>query len=1270
MKATRHLFTLASVVLVALMALAGCAQDVGDLNRVQPNYVKKSDFQGEWYIRQTVVDVPPNVAFAFVGYQLDMEKIRWEITEDYLLAYRSYELVPGANPDAQAEGIGKTKSPAQSDDGFDSVEPDAYKDAPIAAYRILSHFDIQRQYNPATGEQTNVIVENMSDRPWNEREYMRVDWGRNVITNYTGDLTGGIGYDNVEYVQEIMGGEYAFRMEDADGNPVITDPTLVKEEERQQVHYIDWGSRIRVPPPLVNYGGRAYPACYFFSGQLDCTAGEVVVRTSILRAPEKQTYEPRVYDDNDMQKFGFFRTERVSYDDRRGRTDSGEIKLANLHNIWETAYYDNGELMPVQQRQPKPVVYALSPGFPKALVPAAEEVARGWAKALTRAVAAAKGVSFDQIFKEFPYEDANGNYLNEGLFRLDYNEDGHARIGDLRYNFIAWVDQPQFSSPLGYGPSSADPETGEIISAEAFVYGAAVDTYAQYAQDIVDLLNGDLDIDEFTSGEHVKEYIANNRQKVDPRQRLAKLGRLDVLDRPLDHFVEESLGARNLAKIEAIRQFGLEEVRETRSQKLARIKGTPFEAMLMDKEIRNDLVAQGLIDPNTEDVDQSLLDLAEPLTLGLDKMLGDYQTRIEWASRNNIWLAEFSDPSILGLARQLKDSGLDREAQYQWLRSTIFRAVSEHEVGHTLGLRHNFQGSYDAINYFPEYWELRKENLVVPNSLDDTFRMAELTPNQINGQMREYQYSSIMDYGAAFNSDVHGLGRYDEAAILFGYANHVEVFTNPGRQFRERYTERYSDGSPRFENRGSPAYDSLLDNTHYSQAVYMLGDGDFDQGILALQQRTVMPWETVRTLQEQDDPNRPLEVPYMFCSDEWVGVIGSCHRWDEGADPFEQVLNVKESWYEYYWLNNFRRDRYGWTSSSVLSRSYSRYFSFLPNVYQHWLFGVIFGTLDDNIMYNYSTIATYEGLNFLMEVLAMPSYGSYKYDPDTNSYQLYTTREDPDADFYVARGDGRYHYSRYDFGRGYYYHRYPQEAGHFWDWIAALLAITDDRATVLGVETQSDFSTYIIPYFLVFDQDMTRVFNGIITEDFRAFAPRIQVMQSGEQTFAFRPGVDYLGLYDDNDPFITTAPILEPQSNFTKQFYALLYGMAFFTSNFSMDFPDQHKIFRLGSGESLTPADGFEVVEFQDTVRGHVYAALRDIDGPPSAAVQEIETCNRLRAEADDLWAQAADARSNGDNSAADQLESDARQKEAELDQKIEWLNISRGLYDIYGRNI
>ena len=42
-------------------------------------------------------------------------------------------------------------------------------------------------------------------------------------------------------------------------------------------------------------------------------------------------------------------------------------------------------------------------------------------------------------------------------------------------------------------------------------------------------------------------------------------------------------------------------------------------------------------------------------------------------------------------------------------------------------------------------------------------------------KLSEYAYASVMDYGARFNSDVHGLGKYDTAAIRFGYGQLIDL---------------------------------------------------------------------------------------------------------------------------------------------------------------------------------------------------------------------------------------------------------------------------------------------------------------------------------------------------------------------------------------------------------------------------------------------------------------------------------------------------------------
>src|SRR5581483_6706570 len=150
----------------ALAALVlGCA-GAADIDRTQPDKVDKSFLLNAdgtpktFYYRETFIGVPPTSGWTFEGTMGELDKIRFEITEKLLIGHRAYDYAPGSqNP--ITGGVNNT-------------------DTPVVVYAITSHFDVKREYNAGTGEQTNVISENTTDRPWFERQFMRVDWSKNL----------------------------------------------------------------------------------------------------------------------------------------------------------------------------------------------------------------------------------------------------------------------------------------------------------------------------------------------------------------------------------------------------------------------------------------------------------------------------------------------------------------------------------------------------------------------------------------------------------------------------------------------------------------------------------------------------------------------------------------------------------------------------------------------------------------------------------------------------------------------------------------------------------------------------------------------------------------------------------------------------------------------------------------------------------------------------------------------------------------------------------
>ena len=122
------------------LAALGCTQGGPTVDRVQPNLIDKEIFQGEWWVAQTAIDVDPDsngptwpgdMGTADLGVDKNsgrtLGRIRWVIDEKFLFAYRSFELVDGANDDGAA--------------------PD-YRGQPLAAFEIQAHVHDQIAQQP------------------------------------------------------------------------------------------------------------------------------------------------------------------------------------------------------------------------------------------------------------------------------------------------------------------------------------------------------------------------------------------------------------------------------------------------------------------------------------------------------------------------------------------------------------------------------------------------------------------------------------------------------------------------------------------------------------------------------------------------------------------------------------------------------------------------------------------------------------------------------------------------------------------------------------------------------------------------------------------------------------------------------------------------------------------------------------------------------------------------------------------------------------------
>ncbi|MFB6265057.1 MAG: zinc-dependent metalloprotease, partial [Bradymonadaceae bacterium] len=781
------------------------------------------------------------------------------------------------------------------------------------------------------------------------------------------------------YSQANQGGPDAFYDEHGD----------VDDDSSSELSYFDFTVKVSANPCFsrerqaqgstgVCSRGQRFPGRVSHPGQ-----AEVEIRSSFSRIKHgRRDYQPVYYGDEKMTKFGFFRTNRPVYDKRKGFTDEGAIRLANRFDIWKNDFKrtEDGSFeedaaghripVPMPERKPKPVVYHLSPDFPDSLMPSAQKIESDYNKAFKRVVAAAKyGVDdpskVDQkmfyvcqnpVPKDAP-EACDPRPLDKRVGSDGTYEPYRARPGDLRRNFIYLVREPAAGGLLGFGPSFADPETGEIISGTAYVYGAAVNRKADEAVNVVKLLNDDLSREAAYEGEDIENYIRNHlKQGIDPRANMGKEMFSKLKNIGLDQLDEALLDKGQRQRLRQLRQSNWKERLKVpsnfQSKQYEELQKHGFDQLVLNDELIWGM-SGGQVPPNRQKVSakkvRKLLKKQNPFKPS--SILHSEQQPWKQYARQNMYHEDFMFGAVFGLAKEYDKKNVDYQKVYNEIRNEVFRGVMVHELGHTVGLRHNFAGSYDSVNYHDEYWNMRKQNFGIPNSLAGFWEKSNMTEKQRKGEMPKYMYSSIMDYHSRFNGDMAGLGKYDVAALRFAYttgtysnvkasnrdpiptkAGYVEVFKDVPKSVN--LPQYQSPRKPRqimysYDDRYAP-WEHPLTDYHYTSLVKMLG------GVENLDDRELMRYSKLRKKQKNNVEGRPVEVQYMMCSDEYAGFSVDCNPWDLGAGPFEITKWAVRKYEDYYPFTHFRRDRLDFGINSAL-RSSSRVFRQFPNIYQRWI---------------------------------------------------------------------------------------------------------------------------------------------------------------------------------------------------------------------------------------------------------------------------------------------------------------------------------------------
>ncbi|MFH0901795.1 MAG: hypothetical protein V2A73_14290 [Pseudomonadota bacterium] len=1179
--------------LAAVLLAGGCAQERPAIDRVQPNALDKELFQGEWHYGRTVVGIEASESTTFIGENTfrGIERIRWDVQEKWLYARRSYELIKDGEREVAADG---------------TIDGAPFMGAMVATYRIESHFDIKRAYNSATGEEYNVIEENTTDRPWYKRSHLRVDWSKNYASNFD-YMVDDVAQDPIAYyVQDHVRDDGT-----VDPDYPIFDPGVFDKNNAMVVRpYTDVTNVVISQPGMVDTPWGSYPLCWFTGHETaDCAATPVKIRHSFLRVDPDHQYEPTRMAGPSTDYFGIFRVDRLKFNPEQGVNQRDRVAYSQLHNLWKQWRDSNGNVIPPKQREVRPMLY-YAIGWSDELMPTVRSVEEAWNKVFQYAVAAAREeASYDGpvfVICHSPVTEEDNPLCGEKGFTV--------RLGDLRYSAAAYV--PEYYDGfrlLGYGPSSVDPLTGEVLQATAHLYMWNESSVHGVIENI-QLLNGDMKPTDFIDGVDLTPWAeeAEKSQRNKPvysQEQIASIVRAQnfdwvknlgqiIPDGGLQSFKGMSLHQLMKDAAPVLHDRGaFNGTYDDSYARLGSLRDTYIENLLLNDEIK---MAAG-IDPVTpvSSFTEEMLRDASVARVGPVQALATIQRiKDDIAKRGNLDVADTLDDGYWGLAQQYK--GIPVEEIRAEIQNDVFHAVLSHELGHTLSLHHNFGATEDAVNYFDKYWEIRSAAAAEDKGKVGPRWQDPITDYELENRLFKYGYSSIMDYSRlALDFEP---GKYDRAAVTFAYADKIEVYKEIGSVDPEIF-EQWSqyDGNVSYlgdEVEVSPGKKIPRPYSyHYTNWWNDMGSKLYDDANRKLVDvSTVTDWTT--GIADVPGEGQFYRVPYIYCSPFESDIGNGCITRDYGADEYERTLFHVQGANTWYVTRAFTRYRVGASPYNYIMRNFERLYGrfkgyndvynlqvgFTKALYAQWPEAVDEFLQDSTTGWAGYVLAEQNLLNHLLQTIAMPDVSGFQLHTDPGGQEIYDETMFRFKDnVYTNIVNARYFTTDWRSSEGedcgMYFYECLHHFGFYLDKIMAMFTLTDVSTNFVARDASEDIRQFRISFWDDYSTVINDFFGGILSEDYYDFAPR----RGSDGTIRFP------NYADPSQPMPEGTPI-SPATGFTVQLYTAVVGMALLQNNFDKSFLDSSRMWLAGSMAEADNSLGY--VEFKYPTNGWTYRAL------------------------------------------------------------------------------
>ncbi len=1142
------------------LGMAGCATERDPINRTQAGIVDKTFFLGpnlqdyrddpEFRTKSFNIDSAVNTSnySGTIGGASAVDRARWEVTEDWLFARRSYQESPGADNRAlprKEVSPGVWEFPAKANGTI------------IAAYHIESHFDVRRDYNSQTGEENNVIVENTSDRPWYERAQMRVDWSQNHAESTSGADTSWVFGEG----SQVTAIQYATTNERDDDRPHFD----------AAAGYFDVTNKYQLKPDILpEFGMYECVITGFFGGTSsgDCSPTEVKLRSSYVKLTGNEDFEPFEESIASRDIVGNWGNAGSNYnreyggapitawDPQYGFTDAKTKTFFAIHNIWEKSHQavacaSNADAdadgtadacandvtgyglskgsqcdiqigkctLPIRDRSVKTIGYWLNADVPLDLLDQVgadgkvtvggpiEEMTITWNQLLKVAVATRREVECRRTkdgdrdtcraqFFAAPGPDGKDMvaYGGWGIDRtLDLAVDkgrptfttchnpvrsydpsscgtvGEViRLGDVRKNYTIYWPYASRAPYGGVASIGGDPLTGEMVGATATIMGRSATAAAAQQRDIIQLALGDVKVEELILGGQAQRYAD-----------LVKSGKVDTSapKTPVDIAAAvKNIDHENVKAVVSQSNSGLDGLSaEARQLKRAVLRSQ--DSVLSPRLVANDQRLDALIkqlDSTEYKADIANRGLQQLAASSKDQSTAAYQAIKQFSTQDPSRVQDLYDrymaylgnkgvcfhdsanaagagsiyqPSLAPYYKE-KYGSLDVKTRgvriYEDLLREAVKGIGFHEIGHAIGMRHNFASSWDSQNYAPQYWQLRTnegqattickdprtgatDTCLGPRYLDPLTDDEQGVGSEPRPGIEYFANTSTMEYQIERFGETVGAGTYDLHTMKTLYGRVLPTFDErivapdqqqyfavktlsqgipseliyaPGKGYGMHYTKaamtakvfdaardcRDATAAEKASAKWRIVHGKVCASSPQNHLAYQ----DMESTEIAFKSgKTTTPIGVngVRWSGVDENGVRLIRWQYRYGEDYSRGGYIHAKPSDAGADVYEITMNATKRFDLTYPWSYFRRlnKEFAWWSlpNAVAGNTFSRMRAY------HWSTTTDIGRsnsaadLANDDQDRPAVMASAEMFNFLQRVILMPEPGSYGVGADS-----------------------------------------------------------------------------------------------------------------------------------------------------------------------------------------------------------------------------------------------------------------------------------------------